>query len=152
MSNFTCDGVFHYSPTPQPCGHKEGIICTDRPDTPSGETVEKETKRQYLRMVCDRCGAAVRTSDISYSVKKCSCIGCGGTLRYFSSEDINKLVADFSAQLAAAKREAERLEKALRQVMQGHRDSMCVSCVIRADDALNPDPRPLGPTGQEGGE
>jgi hypothetical protein len=30
-TKFTCDGVYHYSPTPEHCGHKEGVICTAQP-------------------------------------------------------------------------------------------------------------------------
>lgn len=45
------------------------------------------------RMICDKCGAAVATNELSHRARKCSCIDCGGNLRYFNDEEVSAATA-----------------------------------------------------------
>jgi hypothetical protein len=51
-AKFICDGVYHYSPTPQPCGHKEGVICT-KTEQEAKDAAIKQVYKKLLDVYAD---------------------------------------------------------------------------------------------------
>lgn len=69
-----------------------------------------EPQSIWLRMECDKCGAAVRTNELSYRKRHCSCIDCHGILKYTDADSIATLKAENERLRTELKDKTEILE------------------------------------------